>query len=204
MLPFSKRVIYRMPAGVKEDSMSENNNIVKGYCFGTAEDAETARQEEKKIEYLDQHMDLGKTENMLLVYKKAVESRIFVTPVGWEYLKRLQRELNSRADLTEEVPPVALYTVFAHRVGDNIRIPEPRIQEKTKSNTKKSLIISVIMNIVLAIAVGGMFYIAYTSDNPNVLNYKRNLVNKYAQWEQELSEREKVIREKERNLMIDE
>lgn len=204
MLPFSKRVIYRMPAGVKEDSMSENNNIVKGYCFGTAEDAETARQEEKKIEYLEQHMDLGKTENMLLVYKKAVESRIFVTPVGWEYLKRLQRELNSRADLMEEVPPVALYTVFAHRVGDNIRIPEPRIQEKTKSNTKKSLIISVIMNIVLAIAVGGMFYIAYTSDNPNVLNYKRNLVNKYAQWEQELSEREKVIREKERNLMIDE
>ena len=99
MLPFSKRVIYRMPAGVKEDSMSENNNIVKGYCFGTAEDAETARQEEKKIEYLEQHMDLGKTENMLLVYKKAVESRIFVTPVGWEYLKRLQRELNSRADL---------------------------------------------------------------------------------------------------------
>lgn len=49
MLPFSKRVIYRMPAGVKEDSMSENNNIVKGYCFGTAEDAETARQEEKKL-----------------------------------------------------------------------------------------------------------------------------------------------------------
>ena len=89
-------------------------------------------------------------------------------------------------------------------MGDNIRIPEPRIKEKTKSNTKKSLIISVIMNIVLAIAVGGMFYIAYTSDNPNVLNYKRNLVNKYAQWEQELSEREKVIREKERNLMIDE
>lgn len=62
-------------------------------------------------------MDLGKTENMLLVYKKAVESRIFVTPVGWEYLKRLQRELNSRADLTEEVPPVALYTVFAYAWG---------------------------------------------------------------------------------------
>ena len=54
------------------------------------------------------------------------------------------------------------------------------------------------------LAVCFMFYIAYTSEHPNVLNYKRNLVNKYAQWEQELSEREKEIREKERNLMIDE
>lgn len=184
--------------------MNENNNIVKGYCFGTAEDAEIARQEEKKIEYLEQHMDLGKTENMLLVYKKAIESRIFVTPIGWEYLKRLQRELKNRDDLTEEVPPVALYTVFAHRVGDDIRVPEPRIQEKSKSNTKKSLVVSVIMNVVLVLAVAFMFYIAYTSENTNVLNYKRNLVNKYAQWEQELSEREKAIREKERNLMMDE
>ncbi len=184
--------------------MSENNNIVKGYCFGTAEDAEIARQEEKKIEYLEQHMDLGKTENILLVYKKAIESRIFVTPVGWEYLKKLQRELNNRSDLAEEVPPVALYTVFAHRVGDDIRVPEPRIQEKSKSNTKKGLITSVIMNVVLVLAVGFMFYIAYTSENPNVLNYKRNLVNKYAQWEQELSEREKAVREKERDLRMDE
>lgn len=184
--------------------MSENNNIVKGYCFGTAEDAEIARQEEKKIEYLEQHMDLGKTENILLVYKKAIESRIFVTPVGWEYLKKLQRELNNRSDLAEEVPPVALYTVFAHRVGDDIRVPEPRIQEKSKSNTKKGLITSVIMNVVLVLAVGFMFYIAYTSEKPNVLNYKRNLVNKYAQWEQELSEREKAVREKERDLRMDE
>lgn len=184
--------------------MNINNNIVKGYCFGTAEDAEIARQEEKKIEYLEQHMDLGKTENMLLVYRKAIESRVFVTPIGWEYLKRLQKELKNRDDLTEEVPPVALYTVFAHRVGDDIRVPEPRIQEKSKSNTKKSLIVSVIMNVVLVLAVASMFYIAYTSDHPNVLNYKHNLVNKYAQWEQELSEREKAVREKERNLMMDE
>lgn len=184
--------------------MNGNHNVVKGYCFGTAEDAEIARQEEKKIEYLEQHMDYGKTENMLLVYKKAVESRIFVTPVGWEYLKKLQKELNDRDDLKEEIPPVALYTVFAHRVGDDIRVPEPRIQEKSKDNTKKSLVTSIIINIVLSLAVAFMFYIAYTSENPNVLNYKRSLVNKYAQWEQELTERENAIREKERNLMMDE
>ncbi|HBA69494.1 MAG TPA: hypothetical protein DCZ40_09085 [Lachnospiraceae bacterium] len=187
-----------------EGKMDENNKVIGGYCFGTAEDAEIARQEVKKIEYLEQHMDYKKTENMLLVYKKAIESRVFVTPIGWEYLKKLQNELLGREDLKEEIPPVALYTVFAHRVGDDIKVPAPRIPEKGRDNTKKNFIVSVIINVVLAVAVSVMFYIAYTSENPNVLNYKRNLVDKYAQWEQELTERENAVREKERNLMIEE
>jgi hypothetical protein len=188
----------------KMREMNENNNIVKGYCFGSAEDAEIARQEENKIDYLEEHMDYGKTENILMVYKKAIESRIFTTPVGWEYLKTLQKELNERSDLKEDIPPVALYTVFAHRVGDDIKVPAPRIPEKVKDNTKKKFATSVIVNIMLVAVIGAMFYIAYTSDNPNILNYEHNLVNKYAQWEQELSERENALREKERNLINEE
>ena len=107
--------------------------------------------------------------------------------------------------MKEEVPPVALYTVFAHRVGDEIRIPPSRIpQKKEKQDTRKGMIISVIINVMLTAAVIAMFYIAMTSDNPNILNYENNLQNKYAQWEQELTERENVLREKERNLMIEE
>ena len=66
------------------------------------------------------------------------------------------------------------------------------------------MIISVVINVMLTAAVIAMFYIAMTSDNPNSLNYENNLQNKYAQWEQELTERENVLREKERNLMIEE
>ena len=33
-----------------------------------------------------------------------------------------------------------------------------------------------------------MFAIALTSDEPNILNYERALVNKYSAWEQELTE----------------
>ena len=95
--------------------------IVKGYCFGTAEDADIARQEVKKIEYLEQHMDYGKPENMLLVYQKAVEGKIFRTPIGWEYLRALQDKLNEYEELRDKVSPITIYTVFAHRVGDEIR-----------------------------------------------------------------------------------
>lgn len=43
-----------------------------------------------------------------------------------------------------------------------------------------------------------MFAIAMKSDSPNILNYETAVVNKYALWEQELSEREQAVREKER------
>lgn len=181
--------------------MNDNSNyIVGGYCFGSAEDAEIARQEEKKIEYLEQHMDYGKTENTFLVYQKAIESRVFQTPIGWEYLKKLQRKMKEQGKTEDEIPPVALYTVFAHRVGDQIKVPAPRIPEKKKDTLKGKFAISVLINILLVAAVGGMFFIATTSSNPNVLNYEKAIVNKYATWEQELSERENDLREREQEL----
>ncbi len=179
--------------------MGENKNVVRGYYFGTAEDAEIARQEVKKIEYLEQHMDYGKTENILLVYRKAIESRVFQTPVGWEYLRSLQSRLLESEKPGEPVPPLALYTVFAHRAGDDIRVPSPRLAEKKKNDYKGKFLISVLVNLILAVSVGAMFVIALASDQPNILNYERALVNKYAAWEQELTEREKQIREQERN-----
>ena len=46
-----------------------------------------------------------------------------------------------------------------------------------------------------------MFLITLKSDNPNILNYKQVLTNQYASWEQNLTERENRIREKEQELL---
>ena len=48
----------------------------------------------------------------------------------------------------------------------------------------------------------GMFFIAKTGDNPNVINYEVAIQDKYAAWEQDLTERESVIREKELELGV--
>lgn len=184
--------------------MADNQNVVRGYCFGTAEDAETARQEVKKIEYLEKHMDYGKPENILLVYRKAIETRVFRTPVGWEYLRSLQEKLAECKELGEPVPPVMLYTVFAHRVGDDIRVPAPRLPERKKKDYKGRLFLSVFINLILAVSIGVMFFIALTGDQPNILNYERTLVNKYAAWEQELTEKENLLRERERQMTVEE
>lgn len=58
----------------------------------------------------------------------------------------------------------------------------------------------MIVNILLGILVAAMFWITLNSNNPNILNYKRKITNEYASWEQDLTERENAIREKESSL----
>ncbi|MGN0402770.1 MAG: hypothetical protein ACI4HQ_11020, partial [Acetatifactor sp.] len=66
--------------------------------------------------------------------------------------------------------------------------------------TKQYLIISLILNVLLVVAIMVMFRITLKSNNPNVLNYERVITDKYATWEEELTERERIIREKEKEL----
>ena len=43
---------------------------------------------------------------------------------------------------------------------------------------------------------------AMSGNNANILNYRNAIVDEYASWEQELTEREKAVREKEQELGI--
>lgn len=178
--------------------------IVNGYYFKTMEDAELARQEMKKIEYLERHMDYEKPGNMLLVYKKAVKDYIFKTPIGWEYLKKLQEKLYESEEFGTEIPPIGLFTVFAYRTVGETKATTSQIDVREKKQQKKKLTISVWLNSVLIVAIIAMFVITLTSDQPNILNYEKVLVNKYAAWEQNISERESVVRDKEREPRIEE
>lgn len=184
---------------MERTGMSGKNDLtVNGYYFGSPEDAETARQEEKKIAYLEEHMDYGNSADMLAVYKKALDNRIFQTPVGWEYLKELQKKLKGQGYPEDQIPPITMHTVFANRVGDDIRIPTPRLKPKEKKPLKRRLVFSVFFNILLLAVAAAMVAITLTSSNPNILNYEKVLQNRYAAWEQELSTREAAVRERER------
>ena len=66
---------------------------VDGYLFYSAEDAQLAAQEKKKGEYLDKYLDYHNGENVLKVYKKAIAEHIFKTPVGYDYLRKMQKFL---------------------------------------------------------------------------------------------------------------
>ncbi len=177
----------------------------EGYSFYTERDAALAENERRKVEYLEARLDYNQPESILRIYKKAIEERVFKSPVGLLFLKNLQMYLLDQTEInSEEVDAIPLYVSFE---GEFREAPSParsRVKPEAPKPKKKSaaLPVSIILNIGLAIAVVAMFAVALNADQPNILNYENVIQNKYATWEQELTEREREVRQKELELQI--
>jgi len=206
-----------VPAGIKErQGISKGREyqmadkadwVVDGFQFGTQQDAELAQNEQFRIERLEEKLDYQNYEMVSAVYKKALHNRVFKTPVGYDFLKRLQRILQDNPLPDEEIDNIPVYGVYSMRESANQTVE--RIQASRKPVKKEkpkqeffSRKTSILINIGLLALVIVMFAIAATGSEPTVLNYERVLQNRYAEWEQQLSDREQVIREKERELLI--
>lgn len=183
----------------------EPEHTVGGFLFYNEKDAKLAETERKKVAYLEARMDYSSPEKILQVYQKAVEDRIFMTPVGLFYLKTVRDFLMEQEEIDPaSISPIPLFHTYDKELRQRQQPVRNRIQPPASGEKKSSALpVSLILNILLVIAVIAMFVITLQSDNPNVLNYERTLTNRYASWEQELTQREQTVREKERELHID-
>lgn len=185
--------------------MSDREDLwVNGYCFGSLQDAKEARNESQTIAYFKEKTRGRTAGNLLALYDKLLDEKVFKTPVGWEYLKQLQEEILKSDISPDQVRPITLYTGFTYRVQEDVQKAAMRQAEAIAQRKEKKdyrFRVSLCVNFLLAVLVAGMFLITLKSDNPNILNYKQVLTNQYASWEQNLTERENRIREKEQELL---
>lgn len=179
---------------------------VGGYTFLTEKDAQLARTEEQRIEYLEARIDYTSPESIRYVYEQTIQERLFKTPVGLRYLRKLREFLIARPEIEPgDIMDIPLYMTFDGELRGFANPARSRVTPSKKRDIDKEkarFTLSVILNVLLAIAIAAMFYISYVSEQPNVINYERAITSKYASWEQELTEREQAVREKERELKI--
>lgn len=183
--------------------------IINGFQFGSEKDANQAKSEALKIQKLEEKMDYKNPQMVLMVYKKAIENRIFKTPVGYGYLRDLQKTIEKSPRLQEEIPPIPVNQVYNLRDSTTPVIEKVKASQKPKKPKKEKQEFltrktSIIWNVILVVLVLVMFYISTTGTKPTVLNYERALQNRYAQWEQELEQRESELRERERAFLSEE
>ena len=176
--------------------------IVGGFIFGTAADADLAREELARIEYLDANMNYANTSKVLQLYDKALDTKMFHTPVGWRYLDKLKGILLDSGYIEEEIRPVPLYNVFARSEEDHSVLERIRPVKKKADPYKRKYALTLMIAGILLITVIAMFVIALTSETPNMINYRNAIVNEYAAWEQDIKDREDAVRMKERELDI--
>ncbi len=186
-----------------EQNQSKNLNV-DGYSFLNEEDARRAESEKKRIKLIEEKLDYSNPETILVIYKKAIQERVFKTPIGVAYLRKLQMFLVKSGIDTNEIPMIPIYVTFESTLYKKPVPTRPRVQlEKKEESKPQALPLSIIINIALVISIIAMFVITLNSNQPNILNYERVLTDRYAGWEQELTEREQVIKEQERRLSIE-
>lgn len=183
----------------------EKAQIVGGYFFYTEADARLANAEKQKIKYLEERIDYNTPDSIKYIYEKAIQDRIFRTPVGLRYLKHLQDFLMEQPGFdSENVTAIPLDISFVSEPKEQAKPAgkKPRDRQQEPDRQKSAFIISVISNVLLAIAICAMFAISLKSDQPNIFNYERTLRDKYSSWEQELTEREQKVRDRELELKL--
>ncbi len=194
---------------IGEESVA-NKSIIDGFAFSDDADISLASAEIEKIKYIAGRMNMDNPKAVLAVYDKLITSGIFVTPVGYEYLRTLQSFLYKSKDIPDdavrEIPVPISYTralnIRSEERDERINARrEARTLRKTFRNEYK---ISLIVNIILVIMVIAMFIITLKAENPNMINYRTAILNQYSEWEQELNERETAIKQKELELNIGE
>ena len=183
--------------------MEEKQFIVDQYLFETEEEYELAMSEKKKIQYIDEHTDYRAVENIAVLYKRMTETNMFQTPVGYAYLERLREFLVRSGAKTDNLPVIPVkkkISLAGHKelVRENRHLKEALEKRKRKN----SIVLTVC--IALGIMVIALFAVAFTGEHPNILNYENVILDKYSSWEQELTERENAVREKELALEFNE
>ena len=98
---------------------------VEGYAFETKEQEHTAKHEVEIIGYIRKNTRMDDPDIVLALYNKLVLKEIFVTPVGYDFLHRLQEYLYTIPYIRrEDILPITVYE------------PEGMVSKEKRSKTK--------------------------------------------------------------------
>lgn len=186
----------------------EQMYVVEGFAFISEKEAEQAKKEREGIRYIKEKTNMSNPDMVLQIYNKMVREKMFVTSVGYAYLFDLQEYLRTNPYIKDEdiMPIEVVHPSIQESLKEEKHKHQVQMQEMRKKATKKPVTdaelqnkykLSLLVNLILAISVVGMFLISATSRHPTILNYEEELINRYSAWEQELTEREAALREAE-------
>ncbi len=188
---------------------------VDGFLFEDERTAELAQKELEGIRFIKERTALDNPEVVMKLYKKLLEQKLFVTPVGVRFMVELQNVLlRSHFIARDEIPPIEVSSMVLKKEltpeeaelakkGPVAKVKKAvkKVDKKVEGNYKKPFYTALFFSIVFALSVVGMFIITKVSgNNVNIINYRNEILNEYSSWEKQLQEKEAELREWEAEL----
>lgn len=163
----------------------------KGYTFYSEEEYNEAKKENETIEYIKARTDLGRTDTVIALYNRLIDRKVISTVIGLDFLKRLRglalKDEMVQASKLRDLPDIS--------ASQKPRVKEKKALTKTQRLERENIGLKIIV-IGLAVILIGMFLILLTGDlTPFKSIYEEQVMNEYAGWKQELTEKQKWIDE---------
>ncbi len=166
-----------------------------GHTFEDEKQLLLAKKEAEAIEYLRAKTDFNNGEMLIRLYHRIIDNKMMETEIGVDFLVEIRKRIIEMGIMKEEqlkeIPE--LKKRKAKKKAAEKKSRELLLIEKVKRQNA----VLVVVCLFLSVLVIGMFVILLTGKrSPLAIRYEEELVNKYASWAQELTQRENELNDR--------
>lgn len=185
--------------------MDKTKYTLTNYSFDDEDSYEEAKHELESVKYIEANTDFKDGRKVLKLYNSLLGSGEFKTVVGYDFLVTLRKTIIQKG-LAEDagLPKVKISGKVLPKTAKEYVISKQESREarynKLIMDYRSSYRSSRIINIALAIIIIIMIGISIKSDRTVFKEFEESVIDKYAQWEEELNAREKEIQIREESL----
>ncbi len=178
--------------------MADEKWIVNGYEFATREDYDKAKKEAESIAYIKAHTNMKDKQQMLKIYNRASENKMFHTVIGYDFMHQLYLYLIKNEVMEKQY----IKTIPVDKAVSQRELPEDveaanKLAEQYRVLYQDSKDKRKLQRIIICF-LGGLIILMMVMVYFNYRTYDEDAVlDKYSAWEEELKERENAVTEKE-------
>lgn len=172
----------------------EHRYTFQGHTFENEKQWLLAKKEAEAVEYLRAKTDFNDGEMLLKLYNKILDRKMMETEIGIDFLAEIRKRIVEIGIVKEnrlrEIPELKQRAV-KQRLEEKKSRELMKLEKERRTNT-----ILRIVCIFLLLLVVGMFTIVLSGKrSPLAIRYEKEILNKYASWAEELTRKERAIRE---------
>jgi len=169
----------------------------QGFTFASEAELNEAKKEAEVVSYIRSQADLGNTKTVIKLYNRLIEKGTLVTVLGISFLQELRsRALESGAVAESSLKPLP-QPIAAEKIQGEKKVSKDRKLMELYRNRCKNLTVTVV---VLCLVIAGLFVIRLFGTASPYTDYEKKVLNDYAGWKEELTQKEQALHLWEQSL----
>lgn len=169
----------------------------QGFTFGSEAELAEAKKEAEVVAYIRSQADLGNVKTVIKLYNRLIEKGTLVTTLGIAFLQELRSRALESGTVAESSLRALPEPVKTEKLQAEKKVSKDRkLMEFYKEKSKRLTFTVVVLCIVIVI----LFAIRLFGTASPFTDYEQKVLDQYAGWKEELTEKEEQLHQWENSL----